>query len=165
VDRVLRYLTKIPPGPVVGVIVIVALWMMSGATGAAAQIPELEGLQVNPAIAQAAEDGFFTKVVFARSGGVAGTVVRQSPDELTIHDKGTTITLRVTKGAPQVKVPDVRGVEVEEARRRLDRGNVTVGSVTYRNDDEVQANKVITTVPAPNTLVDVNTKVDIIASA
>lgn len=161
----MRALTKIPPGPVVGVVAILALFMMSSSPDAAHRIPELEGLQVNPAIAKAADEGFFTKVVFSRRGGVAGTVVRQSPAELTIHDKKSTITLLVTEGAPQVKVPDVRGVEVVEARRRLDRGNVTPGAVTYRKDDEVRSNLVITTVPEPNTLVDVGTKVDIIAAA
>ncbi len=161
----LRYLSKIPPGPVVGVIALVARVLMSGSPTASHRIPELEGLQVNPAIAAAAKDGFETKVVWERSGGVAGTVVRQTPEELTIRDKLSTITLHVTRGAAQVKVPDVRGVDVDEARRRLDRGNVTPGAVSYRDDDKVRSDDVITTVPPPGRLVDVGTKVDIIAAA
>ena len=66
-DRFISYLTKIPPGPVVGVVAIVALWFMSSAPDAAHRIPELEGMQVNPAIAEAAREGFFTKVVFERA--------------------------------------------------------------------------------------------------
>jgi serine/threonine-protein kinase len=64
-----------------------------------------------------------------------------------------------------VKVPDVRGVPVDEARRQLDRGNVRPGAVTYREHDEIQRDRVITTVPPPGRLVDVNTTVDIIAAS
>jgi beta-lactam-binding protein with PASTA domain len=164
VDRILRFLTKIPAGPVVGVVAVAALFLMSGAPTASHRVPELEGMQVNPAISRAAKEGYFTKVVFERAGGIAGTVIRQSPDELTIRDKGTTIVLHVTEGAAQVKVPDVRGVEVDEARRRLDRGNVTPGAVTYREDAKAKANRVITTDPRPGELVDVGTTVDIVAA-
>ncbi len=164
-ERILRALLKVPPGPVIGVIAIAALVMMSDATNASRRVPELEGLQVNPAIEKAAEEGFAAKHVFVEDGGIAGSVVRQSPEEMTIRDKGTTITLYVTRGAPQVKVPDVRGVDVNEARRRLDRGNVSPGTVTYRRDPKVATDMVITTVPAPNTLVDAGTKVEIIAGA
>lgn len=165
VDRILRSLAKIPPGPAIGIVAVAALWLMSGAPDAAHRVPELEGLQVNPAIAKAAEAGFHTKVVFERRGGIAGTVFGQSPDELTVSEKGTTIVLRVTKGAPQVKVPDVRGVDVDEARRRLDRSHVTPGAVTYRRDEKLRRDVVITTVPGAGTLVDVGTKVDIVAAA
>lgn len=164
-EWILRYLTKIPAGPVVGVIAVVSLVLMSGDPAAAHRVPSLEGLQVNPAIAKAAQEGFFTEVVFERRGGIAGTVVRQSPDELTIHPKRTTIVLHVTQGAAQVRVPDVRDVQVDEARRRLDRGNVTPGTVTYREDAAVRSDHVITTRPPPNHLVDVGTTVEIIAAS
>lgn len=164
-DRVLRYLTKIPPGAVVAVIAVAALWQMSNSPTAARRVPELEGLPVNSAIAKAAKAGYFTKVVFERSGGIAGTVVRQSPDELTVHEKRSTIVLRVTRGVPQVKVPDVRGIDVEEARRRLDRSHLVPGAVTYKKDQRRAPDQVIATSPGPGKLVDVGTTVDILAAA
>ena len=104
-------------------------------------------------------------MVFRRGGGIAGTVVRQDPPAGVLVNKRSRITLVVTKGAAQVRVPDVRGIQVDEARRRLDRGNVVPGDVTYKKDKTRVSNRVITTVPAPGKLVDAYTKVEIIAAA
>ena len=155
---------RTPPGAVVAAVAIAGLVFMSSAPDASARIPSFRGMQVNPAIAKAAKAGYFAKVRFVRGGGIPGTVIGQSPAFLEIRDKGSEITLNVTKGKAQVRVPDVRGVHVDEARRRLDRGNVRPGAVIYRDDAKTQRDRVITTVPAPGKLVDVNTTVDLIAA-
>jgi eukaryotic-like serine/threonine-protein kinase len=165
VDRVLKLLARTPVGPVVAVVTVAGLWLLSGTPAAAHRVPDLEGLQVNPAIARAAEEGYFTKVVFRRVGGIAGTVINQSPEARVVRNKGTRILLEVTKGAAQVKVPDVRGVVVEEARRQLDRGHVTPGAVTYTEHAGTASNHVIKTDPPAGKLVDVETTVDIVAAA
>lgn len=167
-DRILRplgrALAKVPPGPVIGVVAIVAIWLMSASPTASTRVPDLEGLQVNPAISQAAAAGFFAEVVFRDGGGVPGTVIRQTPAEHTIHDKRTAIVLEVTEGAAQITVPDVRGMRVEEARRELDRYNLEPGTVVYRDGGEVGSNRVITTTPRPGASVDVGANVDIVAA-
>lgn len=138
---------------------------MSGLPDASNRVPVVTGMQVNPAIAKASYAGYFTDVVFRRGGGIAGTVVRQDPPAGVLVNKQSRITLVVTRGAAQVRVPDVRGIQVDEARRRLDRGNVVPGDVTYKKDAKRVSNHVITTVPAPGKLVDAYTKVEIIAAA
>ena len=164
-ERAFRLLTRVPAGPIVAIAAVAGLWVMSGAPAAAHRVPDLEGMQVNSAIARAVEEGYFTKVAWKRTGGIAGTVVDQRPVAWTVRNKGTEIVLTVTRGAAQVKVPDVRGADVEEARRRLDRGHVVPGAVSYRQDRRVRPNRVITTDPPPGALVDVGTPVDIIAAA
>ena len=164
-DRALRLLAHVPVGPVVAVAAVAGLWLMSNAPAAANRVPDVEGLQVNPAIARAVEEGYFTKVSWTRAGGVAGTVVDQQPPAWSVRSRGTDIVLTVTRGAAQVRVPDVRGVDVDEARRRLDRGHVVPGAVTYREAEDQGSNRVITTDPAPGKLVDVGTTVDIVAAA
>jgi beta-lactam-binding protein with PASTA domain len=164
VERILRVLAHTPPGPLAALVAIAGLVFMSSAPDAAARVPSFRGMQVNPAIAKAADAGYFAKVTFVRGGGLPGTVIGQTPEPLEIRDKGSDITLRVTEGKAQVRIPDVRGVHVDEARRRLDRGNVTPGDVIYRDDSKVPRDRVITTKPAPGKLVDVGTTVDLIAA-
>ena len=164
-DRVLKLLARVPVGPVVAAVTVAGLWLLSAAPTAAHRVPDLEGLQVNPAIARAADEGYFTKVVFRRGGGIAGTVIDQTPQARIVRDKGTRIVLAVTEGAAQVKVPNIKGVVVEEARRRLDRGHVTPGAVTYVEHAGARSNHVIRTDPPAGKLVDVGTTVDIVAAA
>jgi beta-lactam-binding protein with PASTA domain len=137
--------------------------MMQGAPSAAQRVPELEGLDVNRAVATAAHDGFFTKVEFKPGGGVAGTVISQSPDAPVISTKRSTIVLEVTKGVAQLRVPDVRRLPVDEARRRITDGHLAPGAVTYTEHEDIEPNHVITSDPEPNALVDIGTTVDIVA--
>ena len=165
VERALHLLARIPAGPIVAVVAVLGLLMMQGTPSAAQRVPELEGMDVNRAVAVAAHDGFFTKVVFKPGGGVAGTVIRQSPDAPQIGTKRQTIVLEVTKGVAQLRVPDVRRLPVDEARRRIADGHLAPGAVIYEDHPDIEPNHVITSDPAPNALVDIGTTVDIVAVA
>jgi eukaryotic-like serine/threonine-protein kinase len=165
VERALHLLARVPAGPIVAVVAVICIWLMSGTPSASQRVPDLERLDVNAAVARAAHDGFFTKVVFRRGGGVAGTVIRQTPDPDVIRDKRSTIVLEVTKGVAQLRVPDVRRLPVDEARRRIEDGHLTPGAVTYKQDPDVESNHVIESHPAQGKLVDIGTTVDIVASA
>jgi beta-lactam-binding protein with PASTA domain len=165
VERALRLLAKIPPGPIVAIVAVLGLLMMQGAPSASQRVPELEGLEVNRAVAIAARNGFFTKVVFKPGGGVAGTVIRQSPDAPVISTKRAEIVLEVTKGVAQLRVPDVRRLPVDEARRRIADGHLAPGAVIYEDHPDIEPNHVVTSDPEPNALVDIGTTVDIVAVA
>lgn len=119
---------------------------------------------MNRAIARAAKDGFFTKVEFREGGGVAGTVIRQQPEAQVVRNKRSTIVLEVTKGAAQIKIPDVRLIPVDDARRRLSDAHLRPGAVRYQKGGEIRSNSVIRTVPPHGTSVDVDSTVDIIAA-
>jgi beta-lactam-binding protein with PASTA domain len=164
VERIARSLLRIPVGPVVAAVAVAGIWMLGNTPDAAARVPELRTLNVNTAIAKAAHAGYFTNVSFRKGGGIAGTVVAQRPEPRVVFDKHSTIVLVVTRGAAQVKVPDVRHLPVDEARRRIDRGNLRVGHVTYRRDPELEPDRVIATRPKQNTLVDAYSTVDIVAA-
>jgi serine/threonine-protein kinase len=163
-EKLLPWLARIPAGPVVAVIAVLGIMLMSGTPSASQRVPELEGLDVNTAIALAANEGFFTHVEFKKTGGVAGTVIRQEPEELTIVNKRSTILLHVTKGVAQIRVPDVRRLPVDEARRRIEDAHLEPGAVTYQDDPEVEHNRVISSSPSAGTSVDVGATVDIVAA-
>ena len=143
---------------------VAGIWFLSGTPSAAVRVPELEGRDVNKAIARAADAGFFTKVEFRKGGGVAGTVIRQRPGAAEIRSKRSTIVLEVTKGAAQIQVPDVRLLPVDDARRRISDAHLEPGAVTYQEGGLVRSNSVIRTVPAHGTLVDVGSPVEIVAA-
>ncbi|WP_330338879.1 Stk1 family PASTA domain-containing Ser/Thr kinase [Streptomyces sp. NBC_00557] len=48
-----------------------------------------------------------------------GSVCDQNPDRGTKVDKGSTVSLVISTGAPKVEVPDVRGIQFDEAESRL----------------------------------------------
>ncbi|MEV5873817.1 Stk1 family PASTA domain-containing Ser/Thr kinase [Streptomyces sp. NPDC052101] len=49
-----------------------------------------------------------------------GDVCSQNPDKDTKVDKGTTVNLVVSTGAPKVDVPDVRGLQFDQAQSQLE---------------------------------------------
>lgn len=72
--------------------------------------------------------------------GTAGQVLSQEPPAGQSLPRGSTITLRVGSGPPQVVVPDVVGRPETEARELLRRAGLSVSPWTnYQNMDELPA--------------------------
>jgi beta-lactam-binding protein with PASTA domain len=164
-DATLAYLRKIPVGAVIAVLSIAGLWAMSDAPTAPARVPNLVGHPAPSAQKIASADGFGTRVVFVSRGGVAGTVVGQGPEPRAIADRGTQIELAVTKGAQQIKVPDLRNMPADDARYVLRRGRLQPGDVTYERRPGKEPDRVITTRPAPGAVVDVGSTIDLIVAS
>ena len=92
-------------------------------------------------------------------------MLRQHPPPSAILHHGGSIDLHVTRGAPQVAVPDVRGMPVDEAQRVLRQSQLSPGDVTYRTIPGGEPNRVIATDPAAGKNVDAGSTVDVIAAA
>jgi beta-lactam-binding protein with PASTA domain len=165
VDEILFYLKRIPVGGVLAAVFVFMLWFLSGSPAASAFVPEIEGHSISDANTIAAKHSFALRFVVRPGGGRAGTVVRQDPEPGTPLQKNVPITAVVTKGVPQVRLPDIKGKSVDDVRHALQAARVTPGVVTYKRDPDVPPDKVITTKPAPGTYVDVGSSVEIIASA
>jgi serine/threonine-protein kinase len=163
-DEIARWLRRVPAGPVVAVVSIVAVWFMSTRPTALAPVPDLEGASVIVAQTEAAAAGYTTRVTLKSGPGRAGTVLAQQPAPRTLLARGAAIVLFVTRGARQVGVPDVRGLPVAEARRVLREAGLTLGDVTYRPAPGREANRVITTDPPPGATVDAGTAVAVFAA-
>lgn len=79
-----------------------------------------------------------------------GIVFAQDPADGTKVDKGTTVRLSVSAGAPKVAVPNVVGANVDDARDRLTTAGFAV-DVRPQADDNVPANEVIAQNPPGGT--------------
>jgi serine/threonine-protein kinase len=94
-------------------------------------------------------------------GGVAGTVVDQTPKAGTFMQRGEVVTLAVSAGARQVVVPDVTGMPLEQARTVLERAHLQIGAVIYKAVPQREPGRVVETSPAPRSRVDESSGVDV----
>lgn len=72
-----------------------------------------------------------------------GEIISQTPEEGTNVSKGDTISVVLSKGSQDAKVPDVRGMTLEEATEALEEAGLKVGNVTESYSSSVKAGKII----------------------
>ena len=78
----------------------------------------------------------------------AGQVVDQDPKLGARVNKGSTVTIRVSTGAPEVDVPDVRNRSLEAATQALEAAKFVVRT-TFEENDSVRPNVVFDQNPKP----------------
>jgi serine/threonine-protein kinase len=92
--------------------------VMSGP--AMATVPSVVGLTLQDATAKLNAAGFNPNPVFVDSTAPKDQVVSQNPVPGTTESKGTSVTVRVSNGPPQVTVPDVVGYTSQQAVQTLE---------------------------------------------
>jgi len=148
-------------GPLMAVGAVALLWTMSTKPDALARVPDVTGLAAPAANTVAAGDGLQTRSVRVVHGGVAGTVVGQDPKPGAVVRRGEAVTLMVTTGAPQVVVPQVVSMPVDQARGVIRRAGLAVGAVVYRAYPDREPGRVVVTSPPAGSRVDQGSPVDL----
>ncbi len=145
--------TEAPEGSTVTITV-------SGGPGDAA-VPTVAGMPQDEA-EQALEDaGFKTRVERVFSDDVRnGNVVGSSPPAGTTLERGSEVSLQVSRGPEQVEVPDVTGDSQDNARSALEGVGLRVGKITREESDEAPGT-VIEQSPAAGEEVDKGDAVDL----
>lgn len=92
-----------------------------------------------------------------------GIVLSQIENAGSKVKKGTRIGVIVSTGmdAGDIKVPDLTGKNIEEAKKLLALNKLTVGKVNYQPSTNVPLNSVIDQYPKANTMAKENQKIDI----
>jgi serine/threonine-protein kinase len=126
-----------------------------------AAVPAVEGMPQDEA-EQALEDaGFQSRVERAYSNEVRnGRVIGTSPPAGTTLERGSEVTLNVSRGPEQVEVPDVTGGSEDNARSALEGAGLRVGNITREVSDEAPGT-VIEQSPAGGEQVDKGAAVDL----
>lgn len=155
---------RIPAGPVVVLVTVLGLALWSGQPDAARIVPDLKSSTVDQARARADEAGFPTRVVERPGPGAAGTVVAQDPAHGEVAVGGSIVTLEVSQGAPQVVVPQVAGLPVDEARDVLVGAGFVVEEVVYRVYPDREGGRVVGTRPEAGTRLDAGTTIEVHAA-
>ncbi len=114
---------------------VVHLRVSSGPGQAA--VPSVVGASQSDAEKQLQDAGFKTKVAQEFSDTVKkGTVISTTPAVGTLVERGTTVTLTVSKGKEQAAVPDVDGETEDNARSAIEAAGLRVGKVTQEESDQ-----------------------------
>ncbi|MFI1969968.1 serine/threonine protein kinase [Streptomyces cinnamoneus] len=129
------------------------------AAPASKTVPPVVGQPFDAAQKQLKDLGFDVKREDEDSTQPAGTVSRQSPDGNTSARAGSTVTLYVSKGAPQnIPVPAVINMKLKDAKKAVTGAGLKVGAITGPGDDNAM---VMVTDPVAGTQVPKDTPVNI----
>jgi serine/threonine-protein kinase len=128
-------------------------------------VPNVVGEQVDTAASKLEADGFKVKRVSqANTDHPNGQVFGQDPVGGQLADEGSTVTLQVSKGAGQKQVPNVIGQTQGAATSQLEAATFTVRAFP-QSSDTVPVGQVISQSPAPLSMADQGSEVDIQVSS
>lgn len=124
------------------------------------EIPEMKGLSVAQAQSALDELGLDYKLLEQESNEFApGTIMGQAPVAGEIVNKGSTVVLTVAKAATSATVPNVVGLNEEEAKAQVVESGLSVGEIVSEDNDTVAEGTVLAQAPAAGTLVPGSTQV------
>ncbi|MCI8306579.1 MAG: Stk1 family PASTA domain-containing Ser/Thr kinase [Lachnospiraceae bacterium] len=92
-----------------------------------------------------------------------GQVISTNPVAGTTINKGDSVTIIVSSGAPKIKVPDVSGYSASDAEEAVRDAGFTP-KLSYDNSDTVDIDKVIKTIPEKDTEAEKESEVVIVLS-
>ena len=93
-----------------------------------------------------------------------GTVLSQSPLKEAVVKPGTTVKVNVSRKNPGTNVPEVRNMELSEAKKKIVNYGLTVGSVSEVYSDTVKKGYVISTSPVAGTTLQRGSAVNMVVS-
>jgi serine/threonine-protein kinase len=126
------------------------------------EVPRVSGRNVTEAISILEDAGFEARVREVFSEREPGLVVSQDPKPGTQAAKGSTVTIRVSKGVQTVAVPDVLFQTQESAVGELEQAGLAANVVEVASDEA--AGLVLDQDPEPGTEVDPGSTVTISVS-
>jgi eukaryotic-like serine/threonine-protein kinase len=142
-----------------------AFAIFAGSNVAQVRVPNLVGRNVDEALPLLNDRDLDADVQRSFSDRPVDIVVRQDPDGGERVDEGSTVTLFVSKGIRQAKVPDLAGKTTDEARKALEAVDLRLGDVTKQTSDEVDQGLVLSQDPRADEQVDRGSTVDVVVSS
>ncbi|MCZ3389220.1 MAG: Stk1 family PASTA domain-containing Ser/Thr kinase [Actinomycetia bacterium] len=142
---------------VIGVLIALALlgvgaWALMGGGAKNVAVPNVVGDRLPQAQSALSGAGFDTQVDTQTSDEKKNTVLTQDPVGSTEAPEGSTVTLVVSAGPEQVKVPNVVGLSQQTAIDQIQQAQLLVDTAPVASDQA--AGTVISTDPNGGTLVD-----------
>ncbi|WP_281703141.1 Stk1 family PASTA domain-containing Ser/Thr kinase [Cryptobacterium curtum] len=139
----------------VALLVAAIAFALSGMNGSS-MVPDVTGQTAQQAEATLKSAGYTigtTTEVYDDSTD-EGRVVSTDPPAGTTAEKGSAINLNISKGKGQVEVPDLNGMNADQAKQALTKAGLTASQGTAVASDEVAKDKVATQDPAAGTKVE-----------
>ena len=117
-------------------------------------VPDVTGLTRDSAEARLRDEGFDVAADEQESDEPEGDVISQSPSGGTSVTRGSTVTIVVSTGRPQVTVPDVIGMGEERATGRISAAGLTAVRQERSVTDPAQDGVVVEQRPGAGTQLD-----------
>ena len=127
------------------------------------KVPDLAKRELMDVEYELKKDGLLPKIIHEYSSEMPPNfVIRQNLTPNTIVPKNSEIEIFISDGpAPKIRVPDLRGMIEEQARKTIGDNNLNVGDITY-NEDRTKPNGVVLSQnPMQNSEVENLTKINI----
>ncbi|MGL4737332.1 MAG: Stk1 family PASTA domain-containing Ser/Thr kinase [Cellulosilyticaceae bacterium] len=173
------YKVLVAAGAILGTLVLVGIiayaaifWMPSWSAPKHVAVPNVVGQTVEQATLLVADKDLKLEVMGTRADGTVtpGTILEQDPKREDVVKPGTVVGIILAKGEEEteeitmVTVPDVVGLSVGDAQRKLKEMNL-YGRVAERvYDEEVEAGKIIDVKPAPGSSVSEDEVIELVVS-
>ena len=130
-----------------------------------APVPAVEGMPRRQAEDEVREAGFRVEVEQEFSDDVPrGRVIEASPPPGTALERGSRVTLTVSRGVEQIAVPDVVGESEANARSALEGAGLRVGAVSQRVSEDAEPGTVLEQSPGAGERVDDGSAVDLVVA-
>ena len=129
------------------------------------EVPALINMKESEAVTALVNAGVKVEKVYASSDTVkSGYVIKQNPTAGTEVDLGFTITITISRGMSQVKVPLLTGLSQKAAKEQLNNVGLNLGEVTSDYNGSVGIGEVFRQGTEPGTMVDRGTYIDVVIS-
>jgi serine/threonine-protein kinase len=131
---------------------------------AEAVVPQLIGVSAVEATNLLQAAGLSARIDQVDSNHPEGIVIAQgiAPGDKT--DRGKIVTLKVSRGSAQIRIPDVRGKEFAQAAQELDAAGFKIGAVIRVSDQLKKPGTVMAQNPAAPAMVMNNRMIDLLVS-
>nr|WP_246582944.1 Stk1 family PASTA domain-containing Ser/Thr kinase [Clostridium simiarum] len=128
-------------------------------------VPKIMGLSKEEA-KKVLEDGKLKMEVVGtdKSDKPEGTVIDSNPKEGEVAKEGDIVRVIVSGGVPTIKVPDLKGVDLKDAKDILATYNLEVGNIDSAFSDTVAKDSIIKQDPEADKQVEKGTKVNLVIS-
>ncbi|MBT9142596.1 MAG: Serine/threonine-protein kinase PrkC [Dehalococcoidia bacterium] len=128
------------------------------------EVEDVVGKMVREATLLLEGQGFAVEVLERHSEELSGTVITQNPGKGHRISRGSTVTLNVSIGGKPFPVRDLRGLNLEDAKKWLDLFGLGLRFVAEEHSDTYAAGQVIDQSPTAGELVQAGTSVDLTVS-
>ena len=169
VDNISNHSKKTIVFSMIGIFLIAFLWAFFSFgnfwSTESITVPDVTGKQVEIARSMLEKKHLSVSVKEVESADVPiGEVMAQTPGGGAVVKANRTIYLTVSKGneGAEVLIPDLRGLTVSEADRKLREIHLSVGSVTYAPSDEYPDGKIISQTPSSPEKASKGAKIDVV---
>jgi beta-lactam-binding protein with PASTA domain/tRNA A-37 threonylcarbamoyl transferase component Bud32 len=140
-------------------------WFLLDSSGARVPVPDLTGMTEGKAVQALDDRGLEADIRREFSDERANRVFRQVPDAGSRIDEGSTVTVFVSRGLRQIKVPDLTGMTRGDAETALQREGLRLGQVARAPNDTVPEDQIFQQSIPAGERVDQGTRIDVSISA